>query len=125
MLSRLLRLCCAPILILHCANASTVVHIVDTVVPGTMTTLTSMQTQRQALYSESMCRVWLADLLPTFSSEAFTPRYIIALQHASTLDLGLEGVLPMKDKYGRPYSCVIPDAIQHAKEAQEASPLKV
>ncbi|CAL5229222.1 g12505 [Coccomyxa viridis] len=96
-LSRLLLLLCSPFAVLCCAHASTVVQIVDAIIP---------------------------DLLPTFSSEAFTPKYIVAVQNGKTQDVGLEGVLPMKDKYGRPYSCVIPDAITPDTQAQRASSLK-
>ncbi len=66
---------------------------------------------------------WLltrADLLPTFSSDGASPKYVVALQDARAV--GGEGALPMKDKYGRPYSCSIPDTTQHDEEAQGASP---
>ena len=66
---------------------------------------------------------WLltrVDLLPTFSSEGASPKYVVALQDAKAV--GGEGALPMKDKYGRPYSCSIPDTTQHDQEAQGATP---
>lgn len=77
------------------------------------------------MYSDATCRSWRADLLPTFSSEAFTPKYVVALESADTQDVGLEGVLPMKDKYGRSYSCIIPGVSSHDKQGQRESPLKV
>ena len=70
------------------------------------------------------------DLLPTFSSEEAAPKYIVALEDAQRPERGRDKgpewgtdvVLPMKDKYGRQYSCLLPGTTQPGeKEAQEDS----
>ena len=67
-----------------------------------------------------------ADLLPSFSSEAASPKYILALQDAP-LPEGQQGHgLPMRDKHGQSYSCLIPDVTQTHHEAvvESASPVR-
>ena len=62
-----------------------------------------------------------ADLLPSFSTEAASPKYIVALQDAPVPE-GQQGHgLQMRDKHGQSYSCTIPDVKETDHEALNGS----
>ena len=62
-----------------------------------------------------------ADLLPSFSTEAASPKYIVALQDAPVPE-GQQGHgLQMRDKHGQSYSCTIPDVTETDHEALNGS----
>ena len=121
----LLLLLVAPLVCLH-AEAATVAQVLDAAVRGesSLNSAAGVCNNLSRLCINDI--IMYADLLPSFSSEAASPKYIVALQDAPEPE-GQQGHgLPMRDKDGQSYSCRVPDVTEtdHEALAESAQPVR-